>query len=243
MKTLRLYVLLITFALFDFASYTQDYHVRIACTGNSITQGVGLSDPSTQSYPAQLAAKLQEVYGDTCIVQNFGVSGRTMLKDGDFPIWNEALFRNSLNFAPDICFILLGTNDSKPQNWDVYGSEFYSDYISMIDTFKSRNPYTLFMIAYPPPAYDVVFDIRDTIIHNDIIPVIDSVLAHTDAELVDFYNPLVDSAYLFPDKIHPGIRGSEVMAELIRSRLIETDLVHHVFRYGTFRKGYKKQLN
>jgi lysophospholipase L1-like esterase len=211
-----------------FMATSQEYQVRIACMGNSITAGAGLPNPATQSYPGQLGSMLKEKFGDTCVVRNFGNSGRTMLKHGDFPLWNEAEFTNAMAWAPNICLISLGTNDTKPYNWDVYGHEFYDDYMAMIDTFRVRNPFVKFIVCYPAPAFAVAWDIRDSVIVHGVIPAIDSVLANTDATLVDFYTPLVDSAALFPDNIHPNVQGSKVMAQIIYNKIIETDLIHHV---------------
>ncbi len=214
--------------------FAQQYQVRIACIGNSITYGSGLPDPSSQCYPAQLQILLEQIYGDTCIVRNFSKSGRTMLKNGDFPLWNEKEFSEAYMYAPDICLILLGTNDSKPFNWDAHGNEFVRDYLSMIDTFLVRNPKMEFIVCYPPPAYKTVYDISNLNIVNGIIPAIDSVLKVRDAVLVDFYNPLIDSVDLFPDKIHPGTRGSVVMAELVRDKIIESDIIHPTETMLTF---------
>src|SRR5262245_57930852 len=96
--------------------------IKIACVGDSITEGAGLSNPSTQSYPA----RLQKLLGTNYNVRNFGVSGRTLLKKGDFPYWKEAAYTNSHTLNPDIVIIQLGTNDSKPQNWR-YGTNFVAD--------------------------------------------------------------------------------------------------------------------
>jgi sialate O-acetylesterase len=52
---------------------------KVSCIGNSITYGYGLSNPSTQSYPAQLQVLLGTTEYE---VENFGSSGRTMLKSG-----------------------------------------------------------------------------------------------------------------------------------------------------------------
>lgn len=204
----------------------QQHQIRIACVGNSITYGSGLPDPSSQCYPAQLQVLLEQIYGDTCIVKNFSNPGRTMLKKGDLPLWNEKEFSDAYMYAPNICLILLGTNDSKPFNWDVHGDEFVPDYLSMIDTFLVRNPKVKFIVCYPPPAYETVYEISNLNIVNGVIPAIDSILKVRDAVLVDFYNPLVDSVNLFPDKIHPGIQGSVVMAELVRDKIIESDIIH-----------------
>lgn len=214
--------------------HAQDYQIRIAFLGNSITIGSGLSNPKKDCYPSQTDSLLQKVFGDTCIVKNFAVSGRTMLKKGDYPLWNETDFEKAWTFAPDICFILLGTNDTKPQNWDYYGDEFFDDYKSMIDTFLVRNPNTKFMVGYPPPAYEITWGINDSVLVNGVIPAVDSILKVTDAELVDFYTPLVDSVHLFPDNIHPNAAGAKVMAKILYDRMIETDIVHEVDSYLPF---------
>ena len=79
------------------------------------------------SYPAQLQAWLGQEYQ----VRNFGVSGATLLKNGDRPYWKEPEFSQVLDFNPDIIIIKLGTNDSKPQNWK-FAEEFEQDYIDLI---------------------------------------------------------------------------------------------------------------
>ncbi len=230
----KLYYSVLLLAVITFNLFSQDYHVRIGFIGNSITYGAGLPDPANQSYPAQLKAMLQEKFGDTCIVANYGISSRTMLKKGDYPFWNDKQFKDCWLFAPEILFICLGTNDSKPQNWDLYGNEYYNDYKSMIDTFRLRNPFTRFMVCYPPPAYDIVWGIRDSVIVNGVMPAVDSIASYAGAVLVDFYHPLIDSVHLFPDKIHPDIAGSGVMAEIAFSYFENSDIIHQVEKGLTF---------
>lgn len=48
------------------------------------------------------------------MVRNYGVSGRTLPKKGDYPYWKEAAYNQSRNWGPDVVIIRLGTNDSKP---------------------------------------------------------------------------------------------------------------------------------
>jgi lysophospholipase L1-like esterase len=240
MKQSRLYALLIMSFTCIFA-FSQLQQVRIGCIGNSITYGSGLSDPETESYPAQLQNLLNELYVDTCIVENFGVSGRTMLKNGDFPIWNETTFTDAYLFAPNILLILLGTNDSKPQNWDYYKHEYYDDYIAMIDSFKVRNPETKFIVCYPPPAYEIKWGIRDSVIVHGVIPAIDSVLNDRNALFVDFYTPLIDSVNLFPDMIHPGSEESLFMAQMIFDSIVKYNLIHTVETGNTYITSLKSK--
>jgi acyl-CoA thioesterase-1 len=218
---------------------SQDYHVRIGFIGNSITYGYTLSNPATQSYPAQLGVLLQQKYGDTCTVHNFGISSRTMLKHGDHPIWNDTEFKNCWNLAPEILLIFLGTNDTKPQNWDLYHDEFFPDYMSMIDTFKVRNPFTKFIVCRPCPAFAIVWDIRETLIVSDIIPLVDSIQKITGAVLVDFHTPMLDSVSLFPDKIHPDINGSAALARILFNTIVESDIIHQAETGLTFINAFK----
>ena len=74
---------------------------------------------------------MQRLLGDGYQVRNYGVSGRTLLKKGDFPYWNESFYRQSRDWNPDIVVIQLGTNDSKPQNWR-YGTNYVADWFFLV---------------------------------------------------------------------------------------------------------------
>lgn len=86
--------------------------VRVACVGNSITFGAGIPNREANAYPAQLQAYL----GDGYEVRNFGVSATTASPRGDHPYTATEAYRASLDFAPDIVLLKMGTNDTKPQN-------------------------------------------------------------------------------------------------------------------------------
>ena len=189
--------------------------VKIAVVGNSITEGYTVGIPSRDAYPAQLQLYL----GDNFLVGNFGVSGRTMLKKGDSPIWIEPLFQDALAFEPDILIILLGTNDSKPQNWDIYGEEFDDDYLAMIDTFSVGDKNPEVWACLPPPAFAVQWSIRDSVIVNEVIPSIEQVIARRQLKSVDFYTPFIGHNEFFPDDIHPNATGHNIMAKILYEAL------------------------
>ena len=84
---------------------------RIITIGDSITEGVCSSDEKTKSYPSQLMDMLKDE--SKFEVLNLGVSGRTMMKHGDYPYWNEQAYQDALNSEADIVIMMLGTNDSK----------------------------------------------------------------------------------------------------------------------------------
>src|ERR1044071_7859592 len=100
--------LLIVVCLFIQISASARHIIRIACVGNSITAGARLSHPEKNAYPAQL----QQMLGDNYEVFNFGVSGRTVLRNCDRSYMATRAYKDALNSNPDIVFIKLGTNDS-----------------------------------------------------------------------------------------------------------------------------------
>ena len=106
--------------------------IKVACIGNSITFGAGLSNQARDSYPAVLGQMLGSGYD----VRNFGVSGTTVLSSGDSPYINTRVYKQVLDFQPDIIFIKFGTNDSKGGNWK-HKDEFKGDMQAMIDVFSS----------------------------------------------------------------------------------------------------------
>ena len=72
---------------------------RIAAVGDSITEGACSSDESKHAWPAQLANMLTRGDGTSDYdVKNFGVSGRTALRKGDFPYWIEPKYQEALAY-------------------------------------------------------------------------------------------------------------------------------------------------
>ncbi len=219
----------------------QENKVRIACIGNSITFGAHLDNPDKDCYPTQLGNMLSE----SCIVKNYGVSGRNMLKNGPKPIWKESKFKEAIQWAPDICIILLGTNDSRPDLWTDHGSEFLSNYLSMIDTFKLINPYTNFIIGIPPPIWEghpYGGDTwgqkhNDSILVNYVIPLIEKVAKITDATLLDFHSPFIDKAEFFPDHLHPNPTGAKIIATMVFNLIEKNSLIMEI---NTIKTGENK---
>jgi lysophospholipase L1-like esterase len=200
--------LLIFFTVLSVIAYAQN-PIKIACVGNSITQGPGRDNPD--SYPGQLQALL----GDAYSVKNFGVSGRTLLRKGDFPYWNEPQFQEVKDFSADILVIMLGTNDSKPQNW-VHKAEFRQDYLDMIAEFKKTMPVDgkVYLII-PVPVSKDNFGITASIMNNEQRLILLEVAHETNSALIDLYSPLMDRSDLFADGVHPNKEGLGIMAKTI----------------------------
>ena len=181
--------------------------VRVACIGNSITDGFGIDMASQHGYPAQL----QQLLGNGYLVKNFGVSSRTMLNKGDYPYMNEMAWRDALAFKPDIVVIKLGTNDSKPYNWK-YGSEFKQDLTQMVSALKPAKIY----LCSPILAFKPTWEISDSVITNAIIPIQREVARKNGLEVIDLHTLFGnDSALMLNDGIHPNDKGARRMAEII----------------------------
>jgi len=184
--------------------------IRLACIGDSITFGYAIQDRETNSYPAQLGIML----GSRWDVRNFGVSGATLMKNGDRPYWNQDAYKKALEFNPDVVVIKLGTNDSKPTNWK-YEDEFVDDYIDLIEQFQALDARPKIWICYPVPAYSDRWSISNEVITEEIIPLIDEIADKTGVPIIDLYSALRDKAEVFPDQIHPNAEGAKLMAEAI----------------------------
>jgi lysophospholipase L1-like esterase len=189
--------------------------IKVACIGDSITEGSGVETPTANAYPVVLGRLL----GTNYQVRNFGLSGRTLLRKGDYPYWKEASFRNATNFAPDVVTIKLGTNDSKPQNWR-YGDQFAGDLRDLIDTFTNLPSHPRVYLCLPVPAYAVAFDINPDVIRTEIIPIIRKVAKEKGVPVVDLYTPLSGRPELLPDGIHPNAAGAALIARTLHSALL-----------------------
>lgn len=194
--------------------------IRLACVGDSITVGAGVSDRAAKSYPVLLGQWL----GQKWDVRNFGGSGSTLLKKGNLPYWERPYFRKALAFKPDVTIIMLGTNDSKhgaegnpkiADNWQ-HKADFADDYISLVAQFRKVNPSTRIFLCLPPPAFAPNrYGIDGPIIKGEIVPLIREVAVQTKAELIDLHTPFEGKPQLFHDRVHPNDAGTRLIAAAV----------------------------
>lgn len=179
--------------------------VKVACIGDSITQGSGAE--KGRSYPAQL----QELLGAEWKVMNFGVSGRTLLKKGDFPYWKEKAYRDALASAPDVVILMLGTNDTKPQNWK-HERDFAADYEELVKSFQALESKPRIYVCRPCPVPEPGnFGINGKNL-KAWIKRIDKLAKEMDLGVIDMHEALEDKPELLPDRVHPNTAGAGVMA-------------------------------
>ncbi len=207
-------------ALFFCASFlplTAGRPIKVACIGNSITYGTGTPNPETDSYPAQL----QQLLGSGYEVGRFGKPGATLLFRAFRPYVKQPEFRQAMDFAGDIAVIHLGVNDTDPRAWPHYRDEFVSNYLALIDSFRSVNPKCKFFIARMTPISHRHrrFEEGTRDWHGEIQKCIETVAHMSGARLIDFYEPLHIYPTLMPDAIHPNKEGAGVMARVVYSAI------------------------
>ncbi len=210
--------------------------IRVACIGNSITEGFGIDMCGAYGYPAEL----QKLLGSDYWVKNFGVSSRTMLNKGDYPYMNELAWQDEQAFKPDVVLIKLGTNDSKPENWQ-YGAEFRQDLEQMILTLrpdlaqpvgkkakkakKAKNavPQPVkpqIYLCTPIPAFKPTWNISDKVITDEIIPIQQEVAQKYGLQVIDLHTLYAnDGDKMLKDGIHPDGKGAHRLAEIIANEL------------------------
>lgn len=189
--------------------------IRIACVGDSITFGAGVEQREKNCYPVVLGNLL----GDKWETRNFGVSGATLLKKGDLPYWKQKAFTDAKAYKPDVVIIKLGTNDTKPQNWK-FKEEFATDMAAMIDEFSKLESKPRIYLCLPVPAYPERWGIRDSVIKDELLPILKKLAQEKKLTSIDLYTALSDKPEMFPDKIHPNAAGAKLMAQTIHKTLI-----------------------
>ena len=213
MKKLIFVLLAIAVCVTAAAAPKAKKRIKVACVGNSITFGLTLADPETQSYPSQLA----EMLGAEYEVDNFGKSGATLLNRGHRPYMQQEEFKKALEFAGDIAVIHLGINDTDPRDWPNYRDEFIGDYCALVDSLRKVNNSCRVLIARMTPISHRHFRFesgtRDW--HDEIQEEIALVAKKVGAQLIDFYEPLLPYPNFFSDQVHPNIDGARVLAQTV----------------------------
>ncbi len=221
----KLVRLIALFLIVSFGSSAQEATevIRVACVGNSITYGAGITNRDRDSYPSVLGQMLGKGYD----VRNYGFSARTMLMKGDYPYMKEQMFKDALSYNPNIVIIKLGTNDSKSFNWK-YKAEFPKDVQTMVNAFKAIPSKPKIYLCYPPKAYLLQYSINDSIIENGVIPVIDRVAKKNGLPIIDLHSATTGMEEHFPDKIHPDPVGAHKIAETVYKAITGKETTHQM---------------
>lgn len=195
--------------------------VVVACVGDSITEGIGATSADRYSYPAQLQGLLGEGYA----VHNYGASGMTLLAEGDYPYIRQERYAASLACPCDAVILMLGTNDSKPQNWRLR-ERYLSELIEMIRTYQSLPSRPQVYVATSPAVFQSIDGITDGVVSGEIAPLQKEAARHTGCRVIDI-NALTRGHEAWTiDGIHPNDEGYAHLAGAfaqVLSKALPTD--------------------
>jgi len=184
--------------------------VLVACVGDSITEGSG--------YPSEL----QNMLGSSYMVENFGVSGASVMVESGKPYVNLTAFQNAKEFLPEIVVIMLGTNDARSYSLP-HIENFVSEYENLISAFQGLTSKPEIFLVKPPPIFDNNLGLNSTIFVQDVIPRIDQVASELRLPLTDVYAALINHSAYFPDGVHPNNEGAEIIATEVSNGITSID--------------------
>ncbi len=210
----------------------QEGQIKVACVGDSITYGHGVAPWHSNNYPAVLQTLLGENYN----VQNFGVSGTTAQKTGDQPYIETDVYKQSVEYNADILIFMLGSNDSKPENWK--GDEaFKEQYISLLDTYITEDNSPKIYLGNPAKAFYedenqtsglTSYDIQGDVVER-IGGIVKEIAAERGYKYIDIYELTKEHPELFvSDLVHPNANGAKEIAEEVCEFVTDIKLVDFV---------------
>ena len=187
--------------------------VRVACIGDSITDGHGIDLRDVNGYPAQM----QKMLGTDYNVKNFGLSARTLMNSGDLPYMNEEIWQDALAFKPDIVVIMLGTNDSKEHNRGPIKKNLENDLKKMLAALKALPSQPKIYLCKPTPVTDNQWTISEEVITGEIVPVLEKAVEKEKlAGIIDLHAALEGHPEMMQaDGVHPNAQGVRKMAETV----------------------------
>jgi lysophospholipase L1-like esterase len=192
--------------------------LKIACIGDSLTYGYLVENRSENCYPSRLGQML----GENFVVGNFGVNGHTMQKSGDLPYWSHKNFELSTEFNPHIIFLMLGSNDSKPQNWTTL-ENYLADYESMIEYYQNLPNRPRLYLMTPPMIYTGQHFSFTSIRLNPILemaPAIKTLGKSRGLPVIDIHEATIERPECFQiDGVHTNAEGALLIAKEVFNTL------------------------
>ncbi|MBQ8837337.1 MAG: hypothetical protein IJ002_07525 [Clostridia bacterium] len=204
---------------------TYDEPLRIACVGDSITQGSravidGVENFELGSYPAQLYKKMFDL-GEDVIVANYGC-GATKVMDYSGLHYNAGLaYTLSMEETdPDYVIVGLGTNDAASTTYTYgMGERFYEEYTALILGYEALastemvyGTSAIYRVSTDVAAVSNIRGLQETALTTQAA-------AGKACTYIDLYALLLDEALagtlLSGDNLHPDVEGYGYYADAI----------------------------
>jgi lysophospholipase L1-like esterase len=184
--------------------------IRVACVGDSITQGRG----GQNCYPAQL----QQFLGSGYEVRNFGRTSASVLP-GKLQYIRLPEYRSTLEFQPDRVLIMLGTNDSAGPNWSNRRDAFRTEFQRLISGFESLPSKPRVTVMVPPPMFFGSDDWRRRNFDEQIKPLLERIAFANGIKTYSAWDLFSGKPDLMPDKLHPSNFGFRILARDVADKV------------------------
>lgn len=194
--------------------------IKIACVGDSITYGHGISNWPKNNYPTVL----QNLLGDAYHVNNYGVSSYAVQDTSDRPYMTLKHYQESLSYDADVVVFMMGSNDSKPENW-IGAESFQEDLLTLLDSYGDAE----ILLCTPASAFFLDGQTEGMTSH-DIQPLVVEQIAQITRQvaqergytLIDIHALTAEHPEWFSkDGVHPNNDGAAAIAKEVCSVLTQ----------------------
>lgn len=188
--------------------------IKVACVGDSITYGHGISGWPKNSYPTVL----QGLLGDGYHVNNYSVSSFAVQEKADRSYRTLTHYEECLAYDADIVVFMMGSNDSKPENWQD-AETFRVDLESLLDSFGDAQiilctPATAFFLEGQTEG--VTNHSIQPLIVEEIAQVVREVAQEKGYTLLDIHGLTAEHPEWFAkDGVHPSNEGAAAIAKAV----------------------------
>jgi len=215
----------------------------IACCGDSITSGAGVSANSPTAptpspvangvggptnpggaYPNRLSLLLS-ANGISADVRNFGISGATVNSYLDATSGHSAYLNAAVASNPQYVVIMLGTNDTVTTGDAGSAALYRSRLLTIITRFANLPSPPTIWLCRPPKIYvsggnglTPVNARLDTYVLPQLASLAADASVPIDRTLINVHDALLDDpsgATLFADQLHPNDTGAQLLAQTV----------------------------
>lgn len=203
--------------------------IKVACVGDSITQGIN-SSRNDLTYPAYL----QKMLGWDYCVLNAGLSGYSVCNNDPYAYAKCPQYSAALKFVPDVVIFALGTNDSNPgQAWKDWSDPnrkdlFLSSASELLDSFYAVNENAQIYICTPTPLFDGKGSWDAPNWNKNLeaysLPLIKQIAEEYELPQIDLHTWGLDKEEVFTDGLHPKDETYGTYAQAVYDNIKDTIL-------------------